>query len=358
MPASSYSSLPSLHRLGRPPTQSPCSKPTTPHPPSNHLHAQPSTLQLLKPLTIRAERVPLLGEALRTPDGSPQDIVSEYGCFSCASLGLALKDEGRRFDVLSSVFCAAVLAFYGVLRLAPRFDLPTGNGAIVSTAAPFFHTATFLVSALYHISLPYARESSVLRELDVGMVQLSIVANVVALTCTAVVGPHGDLPEGTRWQVFSDTPLAAAIAIVVFVGKRCVTPVSESHQLLNDEGSRDARHIHAHHTEWRGLRWGHTLSIAVGWIVQLQLVLRPSGLCHGAAEGPPTVPLILVSFAIFLVGALVDHFGWGRFCAPSLPTTTSHTGWHVIAMIGLLAALVASDLQLAWRRSNACSSAL
>jgi hypothetical protein len=305
------------------------------------------------------ERVPLVAFNERVAEkaafGETHD--PSYACCSFKAIVDARNDPGRASDIDSSLIIAFVVLVYGFLRTAPRYGLWFWEAGIVSGVAPFVYAVTFFVSATYHISLPWKLASAITREMDYGMVQVSLALVTVVLVCAATIGPHGDLPVDGRWQVWADAPLAAIVAIATFAIQRSVTPPQQTHRWLNDPSSVDARHIHGDAPVWRGLRRSHSFAISTSWILQLWLIERPSGLCDRASSSPPTLWFLLATVATIAVGALIDDQQLWRFCTPTRATSMSHTVWHLCSAVGLLLAMVASDVLLSWRFSNACAPA-
>lgn len=260
-------------------------------------------------------------------------------------------DAGRRIDVMSSLLGAIVPYAYGLWRLRQDVSVPTTQGvaATLVTVLPFVYGTEFLISAVYHVAVPFPVASSVLRELDILGIQVSLGITTLAVVLTLCTMPDGTLAPELQPQVWVEPIATTAVISTAFLVQRLFVPPQATHQPLNDPSQEDFRHVHSYRGWWNAARSFCIFLLATGWLVQSNLFV--GGLRKRDGLSPPPVFLVqLLSLVIFLMAAFVDVSGLAALCAPSVPDAFAHTTWHLVATIAMMFSLINIDfLLLRWQ---------
>lgn len=257
-------------------------------------------------------------------------------------------DPGRRYDVITSIVPSISLAIYGILRLSPEIiALPReGPAPIAAAIAPFVYCSSFLVSILYHVSLPHKLSSAISREFDFAFIMVGLAYTFALLAACVGTSIDGSLSPRVSTNMWIDAPVAAAITIVSFAFERIGTPVELSHTDRNDPSELDHRAIHRNPTAgWDSVRQSIIAILALSWVLLIPSLSNDLRRIPNRGH-PPIVVVQMLATAVFFIAAFFDFVNLARHLGSKTPTACSHSTWHLAALVAIFISILNVDLLL------------
>jgi len=312
--------------------------------------------------TASQERTPLLAQTSDSFDeeATPQRlqsadvrlrsgfVYSEWCCSVFTLRNAVWLDLGRQCDVLSSLSGVIILLFYGVLRnIDGVFPLPMqGIAGWMGRIAPFVYATIFFISGLYHISVPFPFESAFYLELDISGIQVGLCYSCLWMLVLISCNSEGNVLQGVRAQPFIDLLATLVVSLLFFTIQRWRLPSKMTHMDLNSPDSADYRKKHIMPDGWQALRSRMVALLCIGWLFQLTLYENAVRDRQGMTP-PPFILVQSLATSLFFVAAFFNLTSVAHIINPYTPTSASHTLWHYMALIALVATVWNMDFLLA-----------